>query len=255
MPGHARRSGMPTLGATVPAMTSNPPAEPVEYRQHRFRVPAGACEILLVRHGESAPARADEPFPLVDGHGDPPLAPEGRRQAEQLAARLAGERIDAIYVTSLRRTAETAAPLAARLGIEPVVEPDLREVFLGDWEGGRYRQRVAERDPLALRAFLEEEWGVIPGAETTAELRARVVPALSRIAARHTDQRVVVVAHGGVIGALLAEATGSRPWAFVGADNGSISQLVVTSERWIVRRYNDTGHLDGELSSSAEPPT
>jgi probable phosphoglycerate mutase len=211
--------------------------------------------VLLVRHGESAPARPDEPFPLLDGHGDPPLAPEGRLQAELLAARLAAERIDALYVTPLRRTGETAAPLAARLGLEPRVEPDLREVFLGEWEGGRYRQRIAEGDPLALRAFTEEEWGVIPGAETNAELRARVVPALGRIAARHPDQRVVVVAHGGVIGALLAAATGSRPWAFVGADNGSISHLVVTGDRWVLRRYNDTGHLDGELSTSAEPPT
>lgn len=236
-------------------MSTDPGSGPVEYRQHRFRVPPGACEILLVRHGESAPARPDEPFPLVDGHGDPPLAPEGRRQAALLADRLAGERVDALYVTPLRRTHETAAPLAARLGLEPRVEPDLREVFLGEWEGGRYRQRIAEGDPLALRAFAEEEWGVIPGAETSAQLRDRVVPALARIAGRHPDQRVVVVAHGGVIGALLAAATGARPWAFVGADNGSISQVVIMGERWIVRRYNDTGHLDGELSTAAEPPT
>jgi probable phosphoglycerate mutase len=228
---------------------------PSEYRQHRFAAPDGACEVLLVRHGESAPARPDEPFPLVDGHGDPPLAPDGRWQADRLGSRMAAERIDAVYVTTLRRTHETAAPLAAALGLTPVVEPDLREVFLGEWEGGRYRQKVAERDPVAVRSFTEEEWGVIPGAESNAALAARVVPALQRVADRHGGERVVVVAHGGVIGCLLSHATGARPWAFVGADNGSISHLVVVGERWVLRRYNDTGHLAGELSAAAVPLT
>ncbi len=53
-----------------------------EYRQTRFTRPQGATEILLVRHGESRAARVDEPFPLVDGQGDPELAPQGREQAE-----------------------------------------------------------------------------------------------------------------------------------------------------------------------------
>ena len=76
------------------------------FRQHRFVPPPGACEILLVRHGESSPHVEGEPFELVDGHGDPPLAPEGQAQAELVAERLTstGERIAAIYVTTLQRT-------------------------------------------------------------------------------------------------------------------------------------------------------
>jgi probable phosphoglycerate mutase len=58
------------------------------------------------------------------------------------------------------------------------------------------------------------------------------------------DQRVVVFAHGGVIGEVLAHATGSEPFTFAGADNGSVSQIVVTGQRWIVRRFNDTAHLE-----------
>jgi probable phosphoglycerate mutase len=226
-----------------------------EYRQHRFQPPLGATELLLVRHGESAPARHNERFTLTHGHGDPELAPDGRWQAEQLGVRLSKERIDAIYVTPLRRTSETAAPLVARIGLEPKVEPDLREVFLGEWEGGLFRQKAAEHDPAFLRAMSEGEWGHIPGAETTEQLRVRAVAALERIVARHADERVVVVSHGGVIGCLLAHATGGRPFAFAGADNASISHIVVTNGQWLLRRYNDTGHLAGELSASAEPPT
>lgn len=211
--------------------------------------------MLLVRHGESAPAREGEPFPLVDGHGDPPLSPEGRWQAEQLGLRLSGEQVDAIYVTTLRRTLETAQPLAERLGLSPVVEPDLREVYLGEWEGGAFRFMAARRDPRFLAAMAAEEWGLIPGAETNEQLRARVMPALERIVRAHPDQRVVVVAHGGVIGCVLAVATGSRPFAFAGSDNGSISHLVAVGDRWVLRRFNDTGHLAGELSAGGEPPS
>src|SRR3546814_20869591 len=59
-------------------------------------------------------------------------------------------RSDAIYVSTLRRTAETAAALAAALGVTPVVDPDLREVHLGEWEGGLFRQKIAEGDPIAV---------------------------------------------------------------------------------------------------------
>jgi probable phosphoglycerate mutase len=80
------------------------------------------------------------------------------------------------------------------------------------------------------------------------------MPAVRTIAADHPDQRVVVVAHGGVIGAILAEITASRPWAFVGADNASISHVVAHGDRWFLRRFNDTGHLAGELSAVPDPP-
>ncbi len=214
------------------------------YRQIRFESPAGSTELLLVRHGESAAADPDRPFPVVDGRGDPELSPLGREQAARIADRLAGTRVDAIYVTNLRRTAETAAPLAARLGLVPEVEPALAEVRLGEWDGGIYRQRVAGRHPLAIRMVEEERWDVIPGAESNAGIVARVGPAITRIAERHVGGRVVCFAHGGTIGVALAIATGSRPFAFVGSDNGAISSIVVAGERWLLRGFNDRSHLE-----------
>jgi probable phosphoglycerate mutase len=210
---------------------------------------------LLVRHGESEAAVEGRSFPLVDGHGDPSLSDEGREQAAQVCARLAHERIDAVYVTSLRRTLETAQPLLDRLGIEPRVEPDLREVHLGEWEGGVFRQKVSEGDPIAIEMFEKQRWDVIPGAESSEALAARVHAAVERIAASHPDQRVAVFAHGGTIGEICALATKSEPWAFVGSDNASITHVVVTANRWILRRFNDTGHLDGSLSIRPLPLT
>jgi 2,3-bisphosphoglycerate-dependent phosphoglycerate mutase len=226
-----------------------------EYPQARFTPPPGATDVLLVRHGQSAPARPEEPFPLLDGQGDPPLSPLGREQAAAVGRRLAGAGLDAVYVTTLRRTRETAQPLLDATGLEARVEPDLREVHLGEWEGGLFRRHVAEGHPLARRMRDEERWDVIPGAESAASLAERVRGALERIAAGHPGGRVAVVTHGGVIGQAMALATGSRPFAFSGADNASVSQLVLTADRWVLRRFNDTAHLADDLSRAAAPPT
>jgi 2,3-bisphosphoglycerate-dependent phosphoglycerate mutase len=86
---------------------------------------------------------------------------------------------------------------------------------------------------------------VIPGAETSASLAARVRAAIERLAAAHAGHRLAVFTHGGVIAQTLALASGSRPFAFLSADNGSISRLVITGPHWIVRGFNDTAHLDG----------
>jgi probable phosphoglycerate mutase len=217
---------------------------PEGFRQHRFAARPGATTLLLVRHGESAPALPDQPFALRDGHGDPELDPVGVAQAERVGRRLATERVDAIYVTTLRRTHETAKPLAERLGMTPIIEPDLREVFLGEWEGGALRAKAAAGDPIFEEIFRKERWDVIPGAEPLDDFEARTQRGLRRIVDAHPDGRVVVVVHGGVIGQLLHHVTGSRRFAFAGADNGSISEIVITSERSVLRRYNDTSHLD-----------
>ena len=216
-----------------------------EHRQIRFLAPPGATTILLIRHGESAAFDEDNPFELIDGHGDPPLRdPDGLDQAQRIGERLAGEDIAAIYVTPLQRTHQTAAPLAQRLGLEPVVERELREVHLGEWESGGLRKHTREGHPLVFEILAEQRWDVIPGAEPTEAFDARVREGIERIAAAHPDQTVAAFVHGGVIGRVLASASGSRGLAFAAADNGSISEVVVTQDGdWIVRRYNDTAHL------------
>ena len=220
-----------------------PGAETKEYRQARFTPPPGATQILLVRHGESRAATAENPFPLVDGHGDPELHANGREQALKVGERLKGLPISAVYVTNLRRTAETAAPLCRHLGLDPIEEADLREVFLGEWEGGVMRIKAAENHPIMQRVRAEQRWDAIPGAESNAALDERISRGLQRIAANHADELVVAVVHGGVIARVVAMATGAQPFAFAGADNGSITHIVMTGDAIVVRRFNDCSHL------------
>jgi 2,3-bisphosphoglycerate-dependent phosphoglycerate mutase len=213
-----------------------------EIRQVKFVAPPGACRFLLLRHGETTPVRDGVVVPLLEGQSNPELDPVGVDQARRAADRLAAEDVAAIYVTPLVRTHQSAAPLAERLGMKPVVEPRLIEIHLGEWEGGEYRRRVAAKDPIALRIVDEQRWDVIPGAEGMERFAARVRDGIGAIAEAHPDQTVVVVSHGGTIGQALAEASGSRPLAFA-ADNGSISEIVVFGDEWVLRRFNDVSHL------------
>lgn len=216
-----------------------------EYPQRRFAVPPDATEVILLRHGASQAAVPGEPFELVEGCADPPLAPEGVEQARAAAARLAQHSVDALFVTILQRTHQTAAPLAEASGLEPQVVPALREVSLGEWEGGEFRIRFHRGDPLVARIFAEERWDVIPGAEPMEEFGARVRRGLDEVVERTGPGRTAVaVVHGGVIGELCRQATASRPFAFVHADNCSITRIVRFGDgRLLLRSFNDTFHL------------
>jgi len=216
-----------------------------EYPQRPFAVPPDATELVLVRHGATAHAVPGRPFALTDGHGDPPLAPAGEAQARAVADRLDGDAEAVLFTSGLLRTNQTAAPLAARLGQTPAEIPALREVLLGEWEGGELRVRMAHRDPLARRVLAEERWDVIPGAEPAETFAARLRAGVDEVVARvGPGGRAIVFVHGGVVGELGRQATESRPFAFAHADNGSITRLVVFADgRWLLRSFNDIAHL------------
>ena len=186
-----------------------------------------------------------ETFELVEGQGDPPLSEAGRHQAELVGLRLAQEPFDALYVSTLQRTAQTAAPLVARCGMTPVVDADLREVFLGDWEGGLLRQKAADGDPLFERMLAEQRWDVCRG---PSRARSSAVGCAPRSSA--SPGRIPVGASWSSVTVRPSARSwprppGRTPFAFVGPDNASISRIVVSPERWIIRGYNDTSHLAG----------
>jgi 2,3-bisphosphoglycerate-dependent phosphoglycerate mutase len=239
-----QRPAGPRYATELVTAPQSPRQGPASYRQSRFRPSPGDTELVLVRHGESERYLEGRPFPLTGGQGDPPLSADGQEQARRVCARLASVGVDAIYITTLCRTAQTAAPLVGRLGLDPQVEAGLREVYLGEWEGGLYRKMVADGHPIAQQVFAEERWEIVPGAEASVAFADRVRAAIDRLAAAHRGQRVAVFTHGGVIGQALALASRSRPFAFVGADNASISRLVISAEQWTVRAFNDTAHLE-----------
>lgn len=216
------------------------------FEQSPYELPPGSTEVVLVRHGASEAAVVGSRFPLVDGHSDPALSEPGKAQAQMVAAALAkSEEASALFVTSLRRTQETAAPLAEAIGLEPQVIPELREVFLGDFEGGEYRIRAGRGDPIIAQVFAEERWDAIPNGESWEDFGARTEAGIAEIVRRvGPNATAIAVVHGAVIGQLCRHATASRPFAFVHSDNCSVSRIVVFEDgRWLLRSFNDISHL------------
>lgn len=158
--------------------------------------------VLLARHGESDWNRAKR----WQGFTDRPLTDLGRRQAEELADRLADTELDAVYSSDLRRAVETAEAVARRRGLAVKTTRDLREVDVGAWSG-LTRADVEARFPEAYARWLEGAEGWDDG-ETYEQLGTRVVRSIKEIAAKHEGGRVLVVAHGGTIRAIHAAALG-----------------------------------------------
>jgi len=212
--------------------------------QAQFAPPPGAADVLLVRHGSCDPPA---PGGLIDGRSDPGLNAAGRAQAEAVADRLGREPIAALFATPLRRTRETAAPLAERAGIAAVVVPQLNEVFLGDWEGHEIHRRGATGDPEFAAMIEAGRWDVVPGAEPAGEFAARVRSGLDAVGDAAGDELpAVAVTHSAVLAQLLSQITGARPFAFLGCANGGITRVVRMPDRgWTLVSYNDTSHLGG----------
>ena len=215
------------------------------FEQRPYALPPGATEVILVRHGASATALPGVRFELVQGRGNPMLSPAGRGQGEAVAERLRHEPITRAFVTPLRRTQETAAPLLAATGLSADVVPELIEVCLGDWEGGEYRVRAGRGDPVIKRMHETEGWDEVPGAESQESLAARTRTGIEHVVAETgPDATAVAFVHGAVIGELCRQAADSRPFAFVHSDNGSISRIVVPPDGgWLLRTFNDIAHL------------
>jgi broad specificity phosphatase PhoE len=159
-------------------------------------------ELVLVRHGETDWNRERR----FQGHADQPLNDTGREQARVLARTLSSERIDAVYSSDLLRARETAEILAAGLGTEVVALQELREIDVGEWQGLTWPE-IESRFPEGLVAWRERGYGWDQG-ETYERLGERVVGALTRIAASHPAQRVLVVGHGGTVRVTRAHAAG-----------------------------------------------
>lgn len=129
------------------------------------------------------------------------LGEAGRRQAARLAERLAGEDIRAVYASPLERARETAAPIAAQLGLKVQVEPALDEIDFGEWTGRRF-DALAE-DPVWQAWNRARSAARPPGGEDFAAAQGRILSFLRAIVERHDGGGAVAVSHCDLIRAAL----------------------------------------------------
>jgi broad specificity phosphatase PhoE len=155
--------------------------------------------VLLARHGETN----DNLEPLrFQGFTDTPLNETGRRQAHELAERVAGDGIRSLWASDLSRAHETAEVVGARIGLSPTLDPRLREGNRGDWEG-RLFSDVQREEPEAYAGWMRGGAGWrFPGGESLLEQQQRVTAALEDIHGTG-EQPALVVCHGGSIRVML----------------------------------------------------
>jgi probable phosphoglycerate mutase len=204
-----------------------------------------ATRIVAIRHGQTewnAAAR-------IQGHTDIALDDTGHWQARQLAQALADDELHAVYSSDLVRAQQTAAPLAARAGLELRTDAGLRERGFGDFEGFSFAQ-VEQRWPEQASAWRRRDPDFGPGGgEVLRVFRARIVEAVERLARAHRGQAIALVTHGGVLDLLYREATrlaldAPRTWQ---VPNAGINRLLHTGEGLVLVGWGDVGHLEVAL--------
>jgi broad specificity phosphatase PhoE len=195
-------------------------------------------ELVLVRHAQ--PVRVEQG--TVAGPADPGLSDTGHAQAARLADWLAAEPIDAVLTSPLRRARETAAPLAATLGVGAEVVDGVAEY---DASAGEYIpiEELREAKDERWYATIEGRWADVGGVDPR-EFQRQVVPAVEELVERFAGQRVVVVTHGGVLNVFLAHVVGTEHLLWFHPEYTSISRVVAarTGQRSLAT-LNETAHL------------
>lgn len=203
---------------------------------------ADSLYLYFVRHGESESNGLNK----IQGHSDSGLTERGRRQAEKVARRLARHSFDKIYSSDLGRALTTCRAIAQAVGKKPQIDPRLREIRLGVWEGlstdevnARYRKGYDRwlQSPTRMK---------IPGAERVNEFHARVRTRVEEIMVSHQTGSVLVVTHGGVIASLVShwlKSSFDHTLLNLRIDNTSITVVEKNPHRVKIHLLNDTGHL------------
>jgi probable phosphoglycerate mutase len=194
--------------------------------------------VLLVRHGETPTTGKVLPGRAPGLH----LSETGQAQAKAMGERVAAlPKVAAIYVSPLERTRETAAPLAAALGMKVRPDKGLLEVDIGEWTGLDFKTvrklpewKLVHQYPSGFR---------FPGGESFVEMQARIVSTLERLRAGHPGETIVAVSHADTIKAAVAHALGTHLDLFqrIVISPCSVTAIAYTDGGPMVLSVNTTG--------------
>lgn len=185
-------------------------------------------DLLLIRHGETDWNLEGR----YQGQSDVPLNEEGLKQARDLAQRLQHYPLDAIFSSDLKRAQKTAEILRDVSKAPLYLDPRLREIHQGEWEGmlfsdirSRYAEAFEERlnDPLQVAP---------PGGETVGELRRRVLDAIDDIIIRYPHGLVAIVSHGlslAIIKVHFNNIAIENVWDYI-PDNANPEKIIVEAK-------------------------
>lgn len=199
------------------------------------------AKLLLVRHGETDRNSSQRYW----GRTDVGLGPVGLRQAEQLRDRLAGDKIDCIYSSIMRRALITAQTVAAFHHLPVTGCPELREIDFGKIEGLNFSE-VQTQFPEIARMWTSLDIGIqYPEGEGLSQLEERIADFRTRLCNHGQEHTILVVAHSGVIRSLICQLLKldmKSRWN-IRIDLASLSILDTYPNTAILSLLNDTSHL------------
>lgn len=201
-----------------------------------------ATRLLLIRHGATTLSAEDR----FAGATDVDLSEEGRRQAKHLGARLAEEKLTAVYASPMKRTRDTAAAIATPHALEVQSVDGLREIDHGHWEG-LTRKEVETRFAPEYAQWEQDPFTFAPeGGESGLLVVARALPALRDIIVRHPDATVAVVSHKATIRLMMCMLLGIDARGYRDRLDQAPACLNVLDCKGPTRArlmlYNDTSH-------------
>lgn len=205
-------------------------------------------KLIIVRHGEVAGNAGDKK--AFVGWGDLALNERGLQQAQAVGDFLQNETIDAVYSSDLQRAVITAQKIATPHHLTVQIDPDLREVNYGKWEG-LSEEELLEQYGEQWRDRQADPWNVSAvGGENYAQMWARFFPKWQALVERHQGQTAVLVGHNGLIRMLLCHLLGAPFANFkrIHVNNCSITRAEIEARpgdapQILIQGINQTGHL------------
>lgn len=198
--------------------------------------------IVLVRHGETD----WNAIGRWQGHAPVPLNDTGLQQSAALGAYLArnGFPIGTLYSSDLKRAMQTAGEIGAALDLPVQPEPRLREIDLGEWQG-LTREESSTWDPERFASY-ERDWRdtSTPNGESRREVQTRARVAFDDLVARHPDQTIAIVTHGGTLGMLIESLFGQIKRPSLSNTSMTIVERETPDDDWALVQVSWTPHLD-----------
>ncbi len=190
-------------------------------------------DLVLIRHAR--PVRIDD----AGGPADPELTELGHLQAQAMAALMAEEHFDALYVSPMLRARQTSAPLEEALGVSATVVEGVKE----------YDANESHYIPLEEVKANKEKWRSWVAGQAgrdMSEFSETVVSSIEQLISQHRGHRIGVICHGGVVNVWAAKVLGLSASMFFEPDYTSVSRFAAASsgERSVVS-LNEVGHLRG----------
>jgi len=196
--------------------------------------------LLLIRHGTTKLHTGDRFW----GKTDMPLSDVGIKQAKQLKSRLAKEKIDVCFSSTLKRARATAEIIADGHKVKVITCDELCECNFGIIEGLAFKE-IEKRYPTLAKKLVDGTAVSFPGGESLKQLNARVKTFIKRLEVLKPNETAVIVSHGGPLRLLVCNLlnVNIKHWQQYRIDRASLSIVEIYPQMSILSLLNDVSHL------------